>query len=205
MRAGLRYDRVDVSADKADRVALMPGQSANQLYRQYYGTSADNRSENNVGGLLRYEASLSNNYRVFAGISRSVRTADATERGIAQNNNTASNRWVGRPDIAPEKHHQADIGGEASFKNWTMGGSVYYDRVKDYILRDLARGQDGILLSDNASVYRNVDATLAGFELSGSYPSTQNRHIPKIPTQSVPSLSESRVTPTPRGTCHFEC
>ncbi len=169
VRTGLRYDRVHFSAGKADRVAVMPGQSANQLYQQYYGTQADDRSENNVSGLLRFETSLSNNYKVFAGISRSVRTADTTERGIAQNNNTASSRWVGRPDIAPEKHHQVDIGGEASFKNWALSGSVYFDRVQDFILRDRARGQGGILLSDNASVYRNVDATLTGLEISGSY------------------------------------
>jgi iron complex outermembrane receptor protein len=169
VRTGLRYDRVHFSAGKADRVAVMPGQSANQLYQQYYGTQADDRSENNVSGLLRFETSLSNNYKVFAGISRSVRTADTTERGIAQNNNTASSRWVGRPDIAPEKHHQVDIGGEASFKNWALSGSVYFDPVQDFILRDRARGQGGILLSDNASVYRNVDATLTGLEISGSY------------------------------------
>jgi len=169
LRAGLRYDRVDVSADKADRVALMPAQSANDLYRQYYGVAADDRDENNFGGLLRYEMSLGKNYKMFAGLSRSVRTADATERGLAQNNNTASLRWVGRPDIAPEKHHQADIGGSADFDNWSLGGSVYYDRVNDFILRDLARGQDGVLLSDSATIYRNVDATLAGIELSGSY------------------------------------
>ena len=169
LRAGLRYDRVDVSADKADRVAINPGQSANTLYQTYYGVRADDRSENNFGGLLRYELTLSDNYKVFAGVSRSVRTADATERGIAQNNNTASNRWIGRPDIAPEKHYQVDVGGTATFADWSIGGTVYYDHVVDFILRDKARGQDGILLSDNASVYHNVNATLTGFELSGQY------------------------------------
>lgn len=169
LRAGLRYDRVDVSADKADRVAVAPSQSANGLYRQYYGVAAKNRSENNVGGMLRYEMSFGSAYMVYAGVSRSVRTADATERGIAQNHNTASNRWVGRPDISPEKHHQADIGGEANGDGWSVTGSIYYDRVSDFILRDKARGQDGILLSDDATVYRNVDATLFGTEIGVNY------------------------------------
>ena len=39
--------------------------------------------------------------------------------------------------------------------------------MQDYILRDLARGQDGVLLSDSATIYRNVNATLTGFEMSG--------------------------------------
>lgn len=169
LRAGIRYDRVDVSADKADRVAVMPSESANDLYRKYYDVSAGNRSENNFSGLLRYEISLGASSKLYAGVSRSVRTADATERGIAQNNNTASSRWIGRPDIAPEKHHQAEIGGETKGANWSVAGSVYYSRVTDFILRDKARGQDGILLSDNATVYRNVNATLAGSELSVKY------------------------------------
>ena len=165
--AGVRYDRVGFSADKADRVAIMPGQSANALYQNYYGARADDRHENNLGGLLRYEVALTDTVTLFAGASRSVRTADATERAIAQNNATASSRWIGRPDIAPEKHHQLDIGAQATTADWSIGGTVYYDRVKDFILRDLARGQDGILLNDNATVYRNVGATLAGVEISG--------------------------------------
>lgn len=165
--AGLRYDRVSFSADKADRVAIMPAQSANTLYQNYYGVRATDRNENNVGGLLRYQVKLSDAYTLFTGLSRSVRTADATERGIAQNNATAASRWIGRPDIAPEKHHQVDIGAEASFSNWSVGGTVYYDRVNDFILRDKARGQDGILLNDDATVYRNISANLAGLEVSG--------------------------------------
>jgi iron complex outermembrane receptor protein len=38
------------------------------------------------------------------------------------------------------------------------------DRVEDYILRDTARGQPGILVANGRTVYRNVDATLAGLE-----------------------------------------
>jgi iron complex outermembrane receptor protein len=169
LRVGLRFDRVDVSSAKADRVAIAPAQSANTLYANYYGVRAEDRAENNVGGVVRYEAAIRQGLRVSAGLSRSVRTADATERGLAQNNNTASNRWVGNPGIEPEKHHQADVGATAAFSTWSAEGSIYYDRVSDFILRDRARGQDGILLNDNATIYRNVDATLAGFEASGRY------------------------------------
>ena len=165
--AGFRYDRVGFSADKADRVAIMPAQSANTLYQNYYGVRADDRHENNFGGLLRYEVALSNDVKLFAGLSRSVRTADASERSLAQNNATASNRWIGRPDIAPEKHHQVDLGAEVVRESWSIGGSIYYNRVQDFILRDLARGQDGVLLSDDATIYRNVNATLTGLEVSG--------------------------------------
>ena len=50
----------------------------------------------------------------------------------------------------------------------SVGGSVFYNRVNDYILRDRAHGQTGILLSDNANIYRNVEAELYGAEFEGN-------------------------------------
>ena len=47
--------------------------------------------------------------------------------------------------------------------------AVFADRVNDYILRDRARGQDGVLRADGASIYRNVDASLAGVEVEASW------------------------------------
>ena len=47
---------------------------------------------------------------LYAGLSRTVRTADATERFIASNASTPNDRWVGNPLIDPEKHHQLELG-----------------------------------------------------------------------------------------------
>ena len=41
--------------------------------------------------------------------------------------------------------------------------------MDDYILRDRAHGQVGILRNDNATIYRNVDARFYGTELGLDY------------------------------------
>lgn len=162
--AGLRYDRVEAKADR-QKVNSNPAAAATNadvpanLYNAVYGVAADDRSENNVGGLLRLEHDLAGrNGTLYAGLSRSVRTADATERYIASWMMAAPMVRVGNPDLAPEKHHQAELGIELHGASWRTDVSVYVNKVSDYILRDrnVARNQ----------IYRNIDATLYGGELS---------------------------------------
>lgn len=167
LKVGLRYDYVSVDADKVNTVSARTTRSANDVYQMYYGTQWENQEEHNFGGLLRYDYAINSNINVFGSLSRAVRTADVTERSMAGDHAAAANRWVGNPNIDPEKHHQIELGSSVSYETWNVGGSVFYNKVNDYILRDNATGQDGVLLADNADIYRNVDATLMGFELSG--------------------------------------
>lgn len=163
---GLRLDWVDASADKADQPANPQAMTAQMAYNTAYeGTPETDQEETNVGALLRYERDLSASTTVFAGLSRSVRTADATERYM---NKMTS--WVGNPEIEPEKHHQLDIGVRQQLGALSWDGVVFYDDVSDYILRDLATGQAGISLANStSSIYRNVDARLYGAELEAGW------------------------------------
>lgn len=193
LRLGLRVDRVVADANASD-YSQVGDTPPDDLYSQYYDgvTEGDKASETNVGGVARYRQPVGEAATLFAGVSRTVRTADATERYMASG---GGNVWVGNPGIDPEKHHQAELGLEAGGSAWSTQASVYYDRVTDYILEDTARGQDGIReddsdqeVADRAVVYRNVDAYLAGAEvtlervwadqwrtgLSGSYVYAQN-------------------------------
>lgn len=168
--AGLRLDSVDANATKADNTPMVAGTlSPNQLYTNYYGTSASKKTESNVSGLYRMEHDLSEKNMFFWGVSHTVRTADETERFMAVNNSNSMMIWVGNPDIKPEAHNQLDIGLNFKGEKSDSSISVYYDSVSDYILRDRAHGQDGILLSDNASIYRNVDAIIYGLDFETSY------------------------------------
>lgn len=161
---GLRYDRVNAKASLANKDPMGMPLSPNQLYAIYYnGAQAENTDENNVGGLLRYEHAI-NNGNTYVGISRSVRTADATERYLASNGSTPSMRWVGNPLIDPEKHHQIEAGVYKDHGLWDIDLSVYANFVDDYILRDRFH-QPG----NNATIYRNVDAELYGFETAVNY------------------------------------
>ena len=169
--AGLRYDRVRSDASKADVTPDMPPLSPNDLYAIYYdGAQARKRTEDNWGGLLRWERDVSQGWgTVYAGLSRTVRTADATERFIASNAMMPSGRWVGNPEIDPEKHHQIEVGLVTERDAWNLGASVFYNDVDDYILRDRFHQPD-----NNATIYRNVSATLIGGEISMAYRWTGN-------------------------------
>ncbi len=169
--AGLRYDAIasGLSESRANSVPTGPTwvMSPNRLYRTYYGSTAENATENNLGGFLRYGHDLGAGLELTAGLSRTLRTADATERYLAANGSPASARWVGNPALDPEQHHQIDITLAKTVASWRTDVAVFYNRVDDYILRDRAHGQSGILASDNATIYRNVEAELAGGEWTG--------------------------------------
>ena len=162
---GLRVDRVSSDARRADVDPPMMPMSPDQLYARYYdGARARRVVDLNVGALLRYEHVLPGGGLLFAGLSRSVRSPDATERYIAANGMTPDARWVGNPDLAPEKHHQVELGMQFAGERWEAGATVYYSHVSDFVLRDRYP-----VAGDNATIYRNVDATLAGGEASLAY------------------------------------
>lgn len=176
LKYGVRVDRVEASASKADSKVNAGMPTANAMYTMAYGTTADDVSETNVGALLRYELALSPTTSFFTGLSRTIRTADETERYLAKWG-AAGTRWVGNPNLDPEKHLQLDLGlaGKTKARSWS--GSVFFDDVTDYILRDTARGQDGIVLTDNSEIYRNVDARLYGVELESAVNLSDNWEV----------------------------
>ena len=156
LKYGVRVDQVKANAAKAD-VKLANNTSANQRYSTVYGTTAKEKNETNVGALLRYEKALNDRTTVFTGLSRSVRTADETERYINNSN------WTGNPDIKPEKHNQFDLGIAQQRGNVRWTGSVFADKVDDFILRD-----QKMVAGTNTTVYRNVEADILGAELGAS-------------------------------------
>ena len=126
-RYGLRLDRNTASAASAnDGVAGMNWNPA-RLYFNYYGESKTDWSDTAVSGLLRYERTIGDGRQWFAGISRSVRSPDATERFLAGGSPKAAMRWVGNPGLDPARHHQLDLGlsGTGDRSSWTF--SVFAD------------------------------------------------------------------------------
>ncbi|MEJ2621874.1 MAG: TonB-dependent copper receptor [Candidatus Thiodiazotropha sp.] len=174
VKAGLRYDRVDASISRGDeKPDLGPSPTPNNLYAAYYADTSDETTENNVGGFVQYQREIGDG-TLYTGFSRSVRTADATERYLASFSRNMMTMmdlsWVGNPELEPEKHHQLEAGMRWQGGTWDTDVSVFYNDVTDYILRDKARGQDGILVSNGtANIYRNVDAEFYGIELEGGY------------------------------------
>lgn len=177
-KAGLRVDRINASVSRADEQPDVPNTpSPLTLYAQYYeDLQADSRKETeetNLGGFVQVEQGLGSG-SAYSILSRSLRTADANERYIAsvsRNMMTGmDSSWVGNPDLNPEQHLQLELGYRYAAGGWGGNLSLYQDRVSDYILRDKARGQEGILVDNGtATVYRNVDVIIRGAELGLSY------------------------------------
>ena len=166
---GGRFDRFTAQAAKADLKPAGMNRSANQLYNDYYGLQADDWSASEWSGLIRYERFLKPQLTLFTGLSRSSRAADTTERYLGSNNMTPAMRWVGNPQLEPAKHNQLDLGLSSQSRTSTWSVTGFVDQADDFILRDRAHGQEGILQSDNATIYRNVEARLIGLEAEGSY------------------------------------
>jgi iron complex outermembrane recepter protein len=177
LKLGLRYDNVTSEARKADVVAqVAPAgggvfRSANNLYAAHYGTTASRVTDHNISALVRLEHDVSDLTTLFVGASHSMRSPDATERFLASFMGPGGvDSWVGNPNLDPERHHQFDTGFSADGGAWGISGSVYYDRVEDYILRDRARAQSGIVTNNTrTTIYRNVRATLAGAEVEARH------------------------------------
>jgi iron complex outermembrane receptor protein len=165
---GVRGDQVRSDAAAANEDPAGVAMSPNALYQTYYGTTAAARSEYLVGGVLRSDYHWSERATLGVAVSRLCRAADPTERFIAANG-TAASRWVGNPTLAAESHHQAQA--IAVWRERNTGhvrGEAWVDRVHNFIRRDRARGQDGVLVSDRATIYHNTEALLAGCGLAGA-------------------------------------
>lgn len=173
LTAGLRVDRFQAEARLAAQSPSPMAMAPSAFYAMYYGSTDARWDDTGVSGLLRIEQPLAGGLTGFAGLSRTTRAADATERFLAAPATTPSGRWIGNPDLALEKHLQLDLGLAWQGQAASASLAAFADRVDDYILRDRARGQDGVLRADGASIYRNVDASLVGLETEGRWQLTE--------------------------------
>jgi len=161
---GARVDRFSADAARADEVTLGgSGPAPRQLWTSYTGHGNDDWSSTEFGALVRVQHAAGP-WQLFGGLSRSVRVADATERYLGANSPTAPMRWIGNPGLAPSRTHQLDLGAGWSTTSVNLSAAVFAADVDSFILRDRAHGQPGILQSDGATVYRNVDARRYGAE-----------------------------------------
>tara|TARA_Y100000389_G_scaffold204998_1_gene261788 strand:+ start:3738 stop:5732 length:1995 start_codon:yes stop_codon:yes gene_type:complete len=192
---GLRYDQVELDPTRA---AVDPGtgmmqKTANQVYTaDYTGTiTATKREFDNISGFIRFNQELSQG-KSYVSLSINERAPDATELFNAKNNSTAMMRHVGNPNLSSEKHMTIEVGYDGMFMGNHITGSVYYNDVDDFVTT--YRKDDSTM---KARLYKNVDATLYGYEISAhrivagidttlnlnythGEDDTQNRALPQI-------------------------
>jgi iron complex outermembrane receptor protein len=131
------------------------------------------QTETNISGNLGLVYNLTREIDLTAAVGRGVRTADANERYaffFPSSRYFDSFDYLGDPGLDPEQSLEFDVGGRARFDRVSLGLSLFYNRVQDYITGEMApelvpktMGAEGV------KRYVNVDASLMGFELDGIF------------------------------------
>jgi len=159
------------------------------LYQDYFAVGDTQREDHLISGGLQYKRDfLEDRGSATLDLSTVGRAPNARELYFALPSmegpaagaaGGTSSRIIGNPTLDAERHYRLEAattlegagwhgwaqtgpGKGASWANaWSasLSGGVAY--VEDFITRDRARGQAGVLANDNANIRRNVDATLA--------------------------------------------
>ncbi len=193
---GFRYDQVELDPKKA---ATDPGgmmfKTANEVYADADSggyAAATKRDFDNTSGFIRINKNLMGG-ESYISLSMNERAPDTTELFNAKwNANTPMMRHVGNPHLSSEKHITIEVGHDGMIMGSHIKGSLFYNEVDDYITTH--RVGDNAM---KARTYKNVDATLYGYELTAhkvvagidttlnlnytrGEDDTQNRALPQI-------------------------
>ncbi len=119
-----------------------------------------------------YNADASTKY--FAGVGKSTRVPDAKELYfVSKEGNT-----VGTPDLEAVTNYEIDLGAEKKFENGTVKFKAFYSMIDNYIAYNSSKKAKFMVMGTEKmlplNAYENVDATVYGFELSGSYIATDS-------------------------------
>jgi len=144
---GLRYDDTTITSEN-------PKQQDNDY--------------NELNGYIFGTYTMDNDTKVFAGAGKSSRVPDAKELywiGAPKllPNGTMFAPSIGTPDLDATINYEVDLGVEKNFENATVKAKVFYSKLDNFIAYNSSNIQNK---------YENVDATIYGFELSGTYVAT---------------------------------
>jgi iron complex outermembrane receptor protein len=166
VKFGLRGEQIQSRAQ--DIAGVGAATSATSLYQSTYAQGArDQRQHQYANVVLGYQKPFAETWLGGIYFSRSQRVGNATELFIAVPSAAANMRWVGNPHLKPEEHRQLEafFHHKAEEAQQELKLSFYVDEVKDYIFRDRAKGQQGLLVNDQRAVYRNIPARLWGQDM----------------------------------------
>ena len=142
-----------------------------EMGMRYDDTSVDTASAmNKDSDFTALSANIFANYHLddatkyFVGIGKSSRVPDARELYNTKTDGTLN----GNPNLNQTTNYELDFGVEKEYENGTLKVKTFYSKLKDYIYYNSS------LASNN---FENIDATIYGLELSGSYMPTSNTFL----------------------------
>ncbi len=128
----------------------------------------NNNTYNAFSANLMTTYNLNTDNKIFFGFGEASRVPDARElyfnKLIAGTPPTL--RLIGNPNLKQTKNRELDLGYETNNDDFTLKVKTFYSKLKDYIYTD-----------STAQKFVNIDATVYGLELSGSYYATDDISI----------------------------
>jgi len=180
---GARYTRVVTDADDGGVAPGLP-QPAQNLAAGF--ASADRRrTDDNIDVVAQLSRTLSERWRLHAGVGRKTRSPYYLERyayipleataGLADGNN-----HIGDIGLEPEVAYEFNLGADFAGQRLTFSPQVYYRRINDYITGVPVDDTPNTVDSDIERVsavngdptplrYANVEAEIYGADIAASY------------------------------------
>ncbi len=150
LELGLRYDTTDIETASITEI---------------------DRDFNSLSGNIFAIYNIDKNTKYFMGIGKSGRVPDARELYNTKYNTAIMPpvRVVnGNPNLNQTTNYEIDFGVEKKFENGKIKATLFYSKLEDYIY------YNGSLNRNN---FENIDATIYGLEISGSYMPTDDIFI----------------------------
>jgi iron complex outermembrane receptor protein len=157
LKAGMRYDDTSIT----------PSDASGMQSNDYSGLSA------NV--FASYEANK--NTRYFGGVGRATRVPDARElyfRGAMIMMGNTMNPLIGTPDLDETSNTEIDLGIENIYNNFNIKTRLFYSWLDDYIYYNADKGEAPGMVKN---AFENIDATIYGIAISGSYFATDEVYV----------------------------
>jgi iron complex outermembrane receptor protein len=159
--AGLRYDRVEMDATKANQSVGLTSPAA--LYSKEYAADTVPANDDNVSGFASAEWRLPHQQALTLTASRSVRSPGVTERYIARS--TMADSWIGNPQLDTEKHYKLELALKGQSSQWHWKPVLWVAQVDDFVRR-YKTNTSGCSKPNGCTRYENIDARLLGVEAS---------------------------------------
>jgi len=121
---------------------------------------------NELNGYVLATYNADENAKYYAGFGKSSRVPDARELYLIMPGMPP--RTVGTPDLHNTVNYEFDIGAEKKYDNATVKAKAFYSMLDDFIAYNADRTFNNL---------ENVDATIWGFELSGTYIATDSLYF----------------------------
>jgi iron complex outermembrane receptor protein len=160
VEAGARFDVGWSAADE--------GKARTDLAFAYFGTRETEHRDLLPSGKLKVSWRPVTGFQLALAVGHAARVPEASERYFSLVR--LGTDWVGNPTLAPGRNSGVDVSVAWKRARFSLRGSVFVNRLDDYItVREAGRleaAPGGV--NARARTWANVDATLVGGEASGS-------------------------------------